>query len=135
MSLPDWVIPFKEPRTEIKCIKGKYYKYSVKHVYDPIKKRSVKKNICILGRITKDYGFVPSSKNTLKQEVKNPNVDTKTYGAFAIFEELLREEFNSLKLIFDKKLVEEIFSFSLMRWAYQSPIKRVQDYHAHHFSS
>ena len=31
MYLPNWVQPFKEPRTEIKLIKGMYYKYEVRY--------------------------------------------------------------------------------------------------------
>ncbi|GHU27359.1 hypothetical protein FACS1894152_3880 [Bacilli bacterium] len=41
MSLPEWVIPFKESPREIKCIGGKYYKYEVCYRYDPEKKRTI----------------------------------------------------------------------------------------------
>lgn len=135
MSLPDWVIKFKEPLTEIKCIHGTYYKYKVKHVYDSLKKRSIKKDICLLGKITEDRGFVPSPKNTLREEAKRTNVDIKTFGIFAIFEELLREEILSLQSVLGEDLANKILSFSMIRWAYQSPIKRAENYHSHDFCS
>jgi len=42
MYLPDWTLPFKEPRTEIRCIKGIYYKYEVRYQYNKDKKRTDK---------------------------------------------------------------------------------------------
>ena len=34
MYLPDWVQQYKEPHTEIKCIKNGFYKYEVAYVYN-----------------------------------------------------------------------------------------------------
>ncbi|MDR2681734.1 MAG: hypothetical protein LBB29_01650 [Holosporaceae bacterium] len=87
MSLPEWVLPFKEPNTTIKCIKGLYYKYEVCYRYDPEKKRSVTKSIHLLGKITQNEVFIPSSKNKLREECERPpKVDIKTYGICALFE-------------------------------------------------
>jgi hypothetical protein len=135
VSLPEWVQKFKEPRTEIKVIKGNYYKYEVKSIYNPNTKRSVKKTLRLLGKITADKGFVPSQKNKLREDAKNPKVDIKTYGVYSIFEELLQEEIQSLSSIFGKKLTEEILSFAMLRWAYQTTIRRAANYHSHSFCS
>jgi hypothetical protein len=61
----------------------------------------------LLGKITEDDGFIPSAKNALRMEAEAPpKVDIKTFGVYAMF-----------------------------RWAYNSPIKRVLNYHAHDFCS
>jgi hypothetical protein len=60
MSLPKWVLPFKEPHTEIKRIKNRYYKYEVSYQYDPGRKRTIKKTGHLLGRITETDRFIPS---------------------------------------------------------------------------
>jgi hypothetical protein len=96
MYLPEWAQKFKEPRTEIKCIKGKYYKYEVSHKYDPERKRSVKKTVRLLGKITEKDGFVPSSKNALRDAVeKLPKVDIKIYGIYALFNRPVAKAFRS----------------------------------------
>jgi hypothetical protein len=136
MSLPDWVLPFKEPNTTIKCIKGLYYKYEVHYRYDPQKKRSVTKSIHLLGKITQKEGFVPSAKNKLREECERPpKVDIKTYGIYALFETLLAEEIISLQTIFGKDNADKLLSFAMMRCAYQTPIKRLAYYHSHDFCS
>ena len=79
MYLPEWINQYKEPRTEIKKISGRYYKYEVKYVYDKEKKRTVKKTLRLLGRITEEVGFVPSSKDELRRRNEQiPTVDIKT---------------------------------------------------------
>ena len=65
MYLPDWMQPFKEPRTEIRLIKGTYYKYEVRYQYSKEKKRTEKKTVRLLGKIIPDVGFVPSDKDRI----------------------------------------------------------------------
>ena len=134
MPLPLWALPFKEPHTEIKFINGSYYKYQVSYLYDPAKKHTRKKTGALLGRITEE-GFVPSQKHQLRQALHNPSTDIKTYGVFALFYLLLKDEIPSLGQTLGKPLAEILLSFAMARWAYQSPIKRAPFYHAHHFSS
>ena len=57
MYLPEWIEQHKEPRTEIKKINGRYYKYEVKYVYEKEKKRTVKKTVRLLA------GTVVAQKN------------------------------------------------------------------------
>jgi hypothetical protein len=134
MGLPQWVLPFKEPHTEIKCIKNRFYKYEVSYQYDPARKRTIKKTGHILGSITESGGFIPSSKNTLREENKKlPTVDIKTYGVYALFENLLRDEIPSLLEVFGKERAEQLLTFAMFRWAYQSPIKRITQYQTHDF--
>jgi hypothetical protein len=132
MAFPPWILPFKEPRTTIKLIKGTYYKYVVTYHYDPSRKRTMPKSGPLLGKITEQDGFIPSSKNTLRQI---PRVDIKTFGLYALFEQLLKDEIPSLMAVFGQERAEALLTFAMMRWAYQSPIKRVLSYQAHDYCS
>jgi hypothetical protein len=136
VSFPEWVLPFKEPHTEIKCIRNKYYKYAVSYHYDSGRKRTIKKTGHLLGRITEADGYIPSEKNTLREErEKLPKVDIKTYGVHALFENLLAEEIPCLAEVFGKEMAEKLLIVAMMRWAYQSPIKRVLNYQVHDYCS
>ncbi|GHT95299.1 hypothetical protein FACS1894122_12700 [Alphaproteobacteria bacterium] len=93
MGFPEWVSRFKESHTVIKRIKGHYYKYEVTYQYDKETKRSKRKTVKLLGKITEKDGFVPSPKNMLREIIQKPrNVDSKMFGIFALFEELLADE-------------------------------------------
>jgi hypothetical protein len=123
MGLPQWVLPFKEPHTEIKRIKNRYYKYEVSYHYDPGRKRTIKRSGLLLSSITEADGFIPSSKNTLREENKKlSTVGIKTYGVYALFENLLRDEIPSLQVVFGKEQAEQLLTFAMFRWAHQSPI-------------
>jgi hypothetical protein len=136
MSLPAWILPFKEPHTTIKLIKGIYYKYAVTYHYDPTRKRTIPKSGPLLGKITEQNGFVPSPKNTLRQlPLARPHVDIKTFGLYALFDMLLKDEIPSLKTVFGQERAEALLTFAMFRWAYQSPIKRVLSYRAHDYCS
>ena len=136
MYLPKWVLPFKEPKTEIKCIKGGYYKYEVRYQYNPEKKRTDKLTLRLLGKITEQDGFIASDKDLLRRQASEmPKVDIKTFGIYHLFSTLLKDEIISLQSFFQDEVLEKLLSFAMMRWAYQSPIKRVSNYHAHDFCS
>ena len=136
MYLPDWTLPFKEPRTEIRCIKGSYYKYEVRYQYNNVKKRTDKITVRLMGKITEKDGFIPSDKDLIRQKsTQLPKVDIKNFGVYNLYSNLLSEEISLLKNIFKEDIVEKLLSFSMMRWAYQSPIKRAANYHAHDFCS
>ena len=136
MYLPDWIQKHKEPHTEIKRIKNGFYKYEVAFVYNKEKKRTEKKTIRLLGKITEKDGFVPSSKDTLRRMSEElPQVDIKTFGVYNLFSDLMKEEIASLKEAFGDEQAERLLSFAMMRWAYQTPIKRAPNYHSHDFCS
>jgi hypothetical protein len=136
MYLPDWIQKFKEPRTEIKRIKNGFYKYEVSFVYNRKKKRTDKKTGRLLGKITEQDGFIPSSKDELRRRSEElPQVDIKTFGVYHLFSDLIKEEIRSLIESFGHDPAERLLSFSMMRWAYQTPIKRATYYHSHDFCS
>lgn len=135
-ALPEWVLKFKEPKTEIKAIKGGYYKYAVEYKYNAQKKRTDKITGVLLGKITEKDGFVPSDKNKLRTEkIKNNPIDIKNFGLYHLFSTLMKEEMESLQVFFSKETCEILLAFAMFRWAYNTPIKRVPYYYNHDFCS
>jgi len=136
MYLPEWVIPFKESRTEIRFIKGIYYKYEVRYQYNKQKKKTDKITVRLMGKITQEDGFIASDKDLMRQKANElPKVDIKNFGIYNLYSTLLSEEIDTLKSIFKDEVAERLLSFSMMRWAHQSPIKRASNYHSHDFCS
>jgi transposase len=136
MYLPDWIQKYKEPHTEIKRQGNGFYKYEVSFVYNREKKKTDKKTGHLLGKITEKEGFIPSSKNELRQRSEGlPQVDIKTFGLYYTFSTLMEDEILSLKSVFGGEEAERLLSFAMMRWAYQTPIKRSPYYHSHDFCS
>jgi len=136
MYLPEWVQGFKEPKTEIRFIKGAYYKYAVEYKYNPEKKRTDKITKQLLGKITQDKGFVPSDKYLLKEKmVQISPVDIKTYGVYHLFKTLLSDDLQSLQSLFAPEVSQALLSVAMMRFAYQCPLKRIPNLHAHDFCS
>lgn len=60
MKHPDWVLKHKIPNSEIRCIRGKYYLYSITSVWCPEKKRTKKKTLKQIGVIDQEYGLIPT---------------------------------------------------------------------------
>ena len=60
MPHPDWVIKHKQPRTEIRKIREKYYLYGYTTVWSKEKKRAQKKTTNQIGIITEEFGLIPT---------------------------------------------------------------------------
>lgn len=135
MALPEWALKFREPRTEIKHIRGGYYKYAVKYKYNPKTKRTDKITVVLLGKITEKEGFIPSDKHKLREKLKSKHIDIKNYGVFGLFSELVKDEMECLEKFFPKEVCELLLAFSMFRWAYNTPIKRAPYYYKHDFCS
>lgn len=135
MSLPAWVLPYKEPKTEIKCINGKYYKYAVEYRYNADRKRIDKISGRLLGRLTEKEGFVPSSKQSFTDSIDIRKVDIKTFGVFGLFCSLLRDEINGILSLFKPEVSEVLLAVALYRFSHQSAIKRMPQYHTTDYCS
>ncbi|MDR2409968.1 MAG: hypothetical protein LBE13_17905 [Bacteroidales bacterium] len=68
MYLPEWIQKYKEPRTEIKRIKNGFYKHEVTFVYNRQKKKTEKKTMRLLDKITEEDGFIPLDKDSLRRQ-------------------------------------------------------------------
>ena len=67
---PQWAIKYRAKGTELRKIKGNYYLYEYKTVYDPVRKRAKKVSGRLLGRITEQEGLVDSSKLKLHRQLE-----------------------------------------------------------------
>ena len=96
MYLPEWAQQHKEKYTEIMRINNGFYKYEVAFSYN--RKKTEKKIIRLLGKITEKDGFIPSSKDALRRKSEElPKVDVKTFGGYHLFFRFDEREIASLK--------------------------------------
>ena len=65
---PEWATKYKRKGTELRYLNGRYYLYQVTSKWDPEKKRSKKITGKLLGKITKEDGFVESDKEKLRKQ-------------------------------------------------------------------
>jgi len=65
---PEWVLIHKQPGTEIRLIKGKYYVYKYSSFYEKETKKHKKVTGEYLGRITEADGFIPAARRMVKLE-------------------------------------------------------------------
>lgn len=125
---PKWALKYRKPGTELRCIQGRYYLYLVSSFYDTDKKRSIKKTGKLLGRITKEEGFIDSEKYKLKLEaekkLKFTNIQTKEYGLTKFIGKFGNETTLMLKKHFPEYW-KEILLITYCRFGYNSPIKNM----------
>jgi Transposase DDE domain len=88
---PGWAVRHRKPGTELRCIKGRYYLYGYKTVYDSGLKRARKISLGILGAISEKEGFKPSLKHL-----------SRTSPAFKLAAPVVVKEFGVSKLVADK---------------------------------
>lgn len=74
MAHPDWVLKHKIPNSEIRCIRGKYYLYSITSKWCPEKKRTKKVTLKQIGVIDKEYGLIPTG---MSRKGKVPKGESK----------------------------------------------------------
>ncbi len=135
---PDWAIIHRKPGTELRFIGGKYYLYAVSSKYDSVLKRAKKISGKLLGRITKEYGFIVSDKDKLRQKAERPikvdKLTTKEYGTQELVLKLAGKQISVLEKVFGDD-AKQLFLFALFRLTEQSPIKNVPFYFNHSFLS
>jgi len=123
---PQWATMHKKPGTELRLIRGKYYLYEYKTVYDKERKGPKKISGKLLGRIT-EQGLVPSGKRKLELAVDpviNIKPSCKEYGVsllvvktFAKYTSVLQEEF--------PKHWKSILAIAYCRFVYHCPLKSI----------
>lgn len=135
---PDWATTHRKPGTELRFIAGKYYLYAVSSKYDAVLKRAKKISGKLLGRITKEDGFIVSDKDKLRQKAEEPikvdKLSTKEFGTQELVLQLAEKQVSVLEKVFGDD-AKPLFLFALSRLTEQSPIKNVPFYFAHSFLS
>lgn len=125
---PDWVMKYKRKGVEIRCFKGKYYYvYEYKTVYDKDKKGPKKKTGKMIGKITKEEGFIPSEKEELRKKAQKGEirgVSTKEYGFSAFLSGHLRIFTEAIKEVFGERW-KEVVAMAYCRLMHYSAIKNM----------
>jgi len=125
---PQWALKYKRKGTELRLIKGTYYLYEITSKWNPEKKRSQKVTLGILGKISKEYGFIESEKRKLKR-AKNisGDISVKEYGLSSFISNNFALYTNRLKTHFPEHW-KFILASAYARLAFKSPMKNYQ-YH------
>jgi transposase len=128
---PDWVLKFRTPGTELRHIGDKFYLYTYKTIYDPIKKRPKKVSSSYIGRITETEGIIKKDKTLLEEKLKLKNTvrvgNVREFGISNYISKHFIDHLNQLRLLFGKK-AEIIFLIAYARLVFQSPIKRMPNH-------
>jgi len=128
---PQWATKHKRKGTELRLINNHYYLYEVSSKWDPEKKRAKKITGKLLGKITKEHGFIESDKAKLrKRELTVSKLQVKEYGIHSLIESRL----NEYKLLLEKHFPEHwqiIIALTYGRLVHHSPMKNME-YHYYH---
>ena len=132
---PKWATKHKYKGTELRLINGRYYLYEVSSKWDPEKKRAKKISGRILGRITKEDGFIESEKTKLRRnQLKIQSLSTKEYGLTAFIQSHLSEYEILLKKHFPDYW-EIIMTLTYGRFAHKSAMKNMKFHYLHSYLS
>lgn len=132
-KMPEWVTQHKSSGREIRCIKGNYYLYQVRCVWNKERKRPQKITEAFLGRIT-ETGVVKGARQTQRPTpTPLPPMWVKTSG---IAEFLLADNQDVLTLLKTHfSSYESLFCAAVNRLAHQSPLKNMEHYYQNSYLS
>ena len=97
---PQWALEHKRLGTELRLIRGRYYLYEYKTIYDQKRKRPKKISGKLLGSVTQRDGFIPSGKRNLESTLTQTvfkEVLCKEYGVSLLVERKFRSYNKTLK--------------------------------------
>ena len=113
MPIPSEIKAYERPRsTEIHAQKGHYYVYKTTSVWDPARKRSRKKTLGCIGKITPGVGFVPSRGRTAPLEA--PPV-VKRYGLWLVFSQLAPDLLPALSAHLGDDMGSRAYAIAMLR--------------------
>jgi transposase len=125
---PDWVLKHRKPATELRFINNTYYLYQVSSEYDPVKKKGKKKTGALLGKITKELGFIESAKKQLKEKAANSvdysKISIREFGFTNFLEKHGKQIEQKLQQYFPK-YYKQIIYMAYCRLVHNSPINRM----------
>jgi len=129
-TYPEWVKKHRQKGTNISCIGGKYYLYSVSSKWNKEKGRAQKKTEAYLGRITEE-GFIPKG---IKAPKETPNITVKECGATSAIIELGEDLLVKLRDTFGKD-GEVVFAIAVSRLIEKCPFKRTENQYVNSYIS
>ena len=125
-TYPQWVLDQRKPGTEVRKIRGFYYLYEAKCVYNKEKKKGRKVTGKYLGRITEADGLVAPRAKKAGSPVGKIESD-KEYGITSLYDSIMPEYSGLLKKHFPEDW-QSILAMSYCRLVKQSSMK-MMDYH------
>lgn len=131
---PQWALKHKQPGSELRLIKGRYYLYAITSKWNKEKKRAQKITGKLLGRITEDKGFIQAGSRPTVLEPRLKDLSVKTSGIEALLGPLMKDVLEALKKHFGAS-AGALYCASLMRLAHQAPLKNMELHFMHDFLS
>ncbi len=123
---PQWALDQKKPGTELRLIRGIYYLYAYKTVYDKERKGPRKVTGKILGRVTEN-GFVPSEKRQMEKKLSHivsHNPHCREYGVSLLVAEAFNDYTVSLQKFFPEHW-KQLLAIAYCRFVYRCPLKSI----------
>jgi hypothetical protein len=134
MALPIWVKKYKQPGQEIKDIGGRYYVYEVSSMWDPEKKRTRKISGKLIGKITKDDGFILREVYGQKMQQPQTPLLSKEYGVTHLISSMMGDSIGLLETLFPTEW-QQIVVTAYARLLHQSPLKNISLHYEHSYLS
>jgi len=127
-SHPQWATRHRTEGTELRLIKGRYYLYSYKTIYDKKTHKPRKISGPILGSITEKDGLIPSAKRRLEKQASEvpqiTNICCKEYGVSSLVTSALGLYSKNLQKVFTQDWVK-IIAIAYCRFVYRCPLKSI----------
>jgi transposase len=132
-ELPSWVVIHKGKGKEIRLIKGHYYLYQVKCVWNKERKRPQKITESFLGRITETGLVKKGRQDKARVKMSIDNIAVKEYGIASF---LVTDNIDVLTLL--KKhftAPEMLFCAAVNRFVHHSPLKNMEHHYLNSYLS
>lgn len=123
---PQWALDQKRPGTELRLIRGLYYLYEYKTIYDKAKKKPKKVSGKLLGRITEN-GLIPSGKRQLERASKPDFIHKpvcKEYGVSLLVSQMFAKYIRTLQKVFPDHW-KQLVAIAYCRFIYRCPLKNI----------
>lgn len=124
---PDWAIKHRFPGTELRLIRGKFYLYEYKTVYDQATKKPKKISGKLLGSITEKEGFKESNKRKVEKMplgMLSSNVVVKEFGVTHLIQNRFSFTIDPLQKYFPDHW-QQILALAYCRFVHRCPIKQI----------
>lgn len=126
MIHPGWALKHKLKNTELRNIRGRYYLYKITSKWDPIKKRTKKVTLGMLGTITEKDGFILKGQSKKGRPSKLPKVVTiKEFGATNFLQIISKDIINTLRVHYPEHW-QSLYVLAINRLLYQAPLKNCE---------
>ncbi|MCX6270946.1 MAG: transposase [Bacteroidetes bacterium] len=123
---PQWALDQRKPGTELRLIRGIYYLYEYKTIYDKSKKKPKKVSGKLLGRVT-ESGLIPSGKRLLEKSIEKSVIEKplcKEYGVSLLVSQLFIKYIRALQLSMPDHW-KQLLAIAYCRFIYRCPLKNI----------